>query len=190
MKDHHIDKLENTDRIKELSPEDTLKKAGLKEDMILVDIGAGTGIFSFAGATITETKVYALEISDKMLEFLREKKAKNKVENLEILKVASDILPLEDNMCDLAIMVTVLHEIEDKKTLLNEIKRILKKDGSLLVVEFHKRETPMGPPVGHRIAEKEVEETCQNRGFNKKDKFNLGDNFYALLFKLSNQGQE
>ncbi len=68
--------------------------------------------------------------------------------------------------------------------MIDEIKRILKQKGKLMIIEFHKRKTPMGPPVDHRIAEEYVEEMGNSRGFKTIDKFSLGDNFYSKIFEF------
>lgn len=183
MNDSKISKFENPVRMAELDPKNTLIKAGFKENMALCDIGAGTGIFSFAAAQISHNDVYALEISDSMIELLEKRKVERKTQNLKIMKVDSTTLPLDSGIFDMAIMVTVLHELEDKYSMLNEIKRILKVNGKLLIIEFHKEKTPMGPPVDHRISEEQAEEICNSNDFKTIDKFSLGENFYSILFK-------
>lgn len=184
MIEHQIKKLENPERIRELNPTETLAKAGLKENMIVCDIGAGTGIFSLPAAKITNKEVYALEIADKMIDYLEEKKKKQKIDNLKIIKVQGDKLPLEDQSCHLAIMVTVYHEIENKIKMLEEIKRILKPQGSLLIVEFHKKTTKMGPPMEHRISENEVKDNLLITGFSLTKEILNEENFYGHLYTL------
>lgn len=183
MHEHKVSKLENSARVAELNPKDTLIKAGFKDDMILCDIGAGTGLFSFPATEISNNTVFALEISDSMIDLLETKKAESNTNNLIIKKVKDDKLPLDSNSCEMALMITVLHELENKGFMLNEIKRILKDKGKLMVIEFHKRETPTGPPIDHRISEEFVEEICQRNGFKVKDKFSLGNNFYGIVFE-------
>jgi ubiquinone/menaquinone biosynthesis C-methylase UbiE len=183
MCDKRVAKFENPVRISELNPRATLLRVGFKEGMKLCDIGAGTGIFSFPATEISNDDVYALEISDNMIEVLSARMAERNIKNLKVKKVDSGILPVENNICDMAIMVTVLHEIEDKEFMLDEIKRILRVKGKLMIIEFHKRETPMGPPVDHRISEEYVEELCSNNGLRTISKFSLGDNFYTVVFE-------
>lgn len=84
----------------------------------------------------------------------------------------------------MTIMVTSLHYIEDKTTMMIEIKRILKENGRLLIVEFYKRKTPMGPPINHRISAEELEEFCNENGLKMWDKFSIGDNFYGRVYGL------
>lgn len=183
MAEKAIQKLENPARVKELDPFNTLKTMGFKEDMILCDIGAGTGLFSFAAAQISKNDIYALEISDTMIHLLKNRKDEINAYNLNILKVESSNLPLENNICDMVILVTVLHEIEDKFHILDEINRILKKDGQLLIIEFHQDETPFGPPLHRRISIQQVVEICNSKNLRNIDKRILGENFYSTLFQ-------
>jgi Methylase involved in ubiquinone/menaquinone biosynthesis len=184
MNDSGIGKFENPIRIAELKPKNTLIKAGFKENMILCDIGAGTGIFSFPAAEISSNDIYALEKSDSMIELLKSRMAERNTQNLKIRKVDSTALPLENSICDMVILVTVLHELENKEFMQNEIKRILKEKGKLMIIEFHKRKTPMGPPIDHRISEEYTEEIFNSNGFKTIDKFSLGENLYGVIFEF------
>lgn len=184
MDNDKIFKFENQIRLAELNPKNSLIKAGFTENMILCDIGAGTGVFTFPATEISKNDIYALEISDRMIELLTNRMAERNIKNLKIKKVDSTVLPVENNSCDMAIMVTVFHEVEKQELMIDEIKRILKQKGKLMIIEFHKRKTPMGPPVDHRIAEEYVEEMGNSRGFKTIDKFSLGDNFYSIIFEF------
>ena len=182
MNDNKIIKFENEIRLAELDPKNFLVKAGFEEDMTLCDIGAGTGVFTFPATEISNNYIYALDISDNMIEILSERMVERNIKNLKILKVDSPILPLGNNICDMVIMVTVLHEIENREVMMEEIKRILKQNGKLVIIEFHKRKTPMGPPVDHRISEEYVEELGNSKGLRTIRKLSLGDNFYCVIF--------
>jgi ubiquinone/menaquinone biosynthesis C-methylase UbiE len=175
-------KMESPARIKELNPKDTLRRIGLGENDVICDIGAGTGIFTMAAAQITNNKIYALEIDDEMLKIIDEKAKSHGASNIEIMKVKDNKFDLADHTVDLALMVTVLHEIENKEVFLKEIKRLVKNNGRIMVIEFHKQETPMGPPVPHRISKDEVKKAIGESGFRVAKDFDLGDDFFCLLF--------
>jgi|GEM_PF-2602649 len=68
--DHKQNKLENPDRLAELSPKETLMRIGLGEQDIICDIGAGSGIFTIPAARITANTVFALDINDEFLDII------------------------------------------------------------------------------------------------------------------------
>jgi len=140
-------------------------------------------LFSFPAAKISKNTIYAVEVSEHMIELLAQRVSESSIANLIIKRVDSTLLPLEDDSCDMAIMVTVLHELADKELMLKEIKRIVKHSGKLMIIEFHHRITPMGPPVDNRLAQEYVEEICNKNGWNTLCQTSLGDNFYRSIFE-------
>lgn len=176
-------KFEQPARLKELDPANTLIKVGLRENQVFCDIGAGTGIFVIPAAKITDKKVYALEIDDEMLGIIEEKAKLISASHIEGLLVQGARFPLPDNSVDLVLMVTVLHEINDAEEFLEEAKRILQKDGRIVVIEFHKRETMSGPPIPHRIAKDRVIELFAKIGLHMAMDFDLGENYYCVVFE-------
>lgn len=176
-----IMKFENPMRLQELQPAETLKRAGLVSGMTYCDIGAGSGIFAFPACEVTQKEVYALEVSDAMIQVLESRKKERHADNLIIKKVAGDELPFEDGFCDMVSMVTVLHELDDPGSMLQEIQRILVRDGKLLIVEFHRKQTTMGPGRAHRISIEDAQRIGSENDFTLQDKFDLGNNFYALV---------
>lgn len=177
-------KLENPLRISELNPSDTLRRIGVLENHTVCDIGAGSGVFTLPVAKITKNKVYALEISDEMLSIIGDKAKTEGITNIELIKVKDDFFTLKNDSVDIALMVTVLHEIKDKTVILSEVKRILNNNGRLAIIEFHKKETPMGPRFSNRIGIDETVKIMESAGFSESDGFTLGDNFYCLVFNV------
>jgi ubiquinone/menaquinone biosynthesis C-methylase UbiE len=178
---HHQDRLENPQRLAELSPKETLKKIGLGEHDVVCDIGAGTGIFTISAAQITKNTVFALEISDKYLEIIKEKAKHLKIPNIKTIKVIDNSFDIEDGSVDFIIIVAVLHEIENKDVFLTEVKRIMKSTAKLSVIEFHKNQTPIGPPAALRLSVDEVITMCKGVGFTLANEFDLGDNYYCVV---------
>jgi len=180
----NINKLENPQRIAELNPTVTLKKAGLVEKSVLCDIGAGTGLFTIPAAKISKNKVFAIEIKQDLVELIRDKAKKESLTNIVALQTDDNKYSIEDKIVDFALMVTVFHEIPEKETLLKETKRILTSNGKLVIIEFHDKLTPYGPPVSHRIGKEETTSICKAHGFSKNKEFDLGENFYCIVFNI------
>jgi ubiquinone/menaquinone biosynthesis C-methylase UbiE len=176
-------KLENPIRLAELNPAETLKRIGVQEGQVLCDIGAGSGIFTIPAAKITGSTVYAVEISESMLAVIADKARAEGLDNIELIHTAGDRYTIDDHSIDVALAVTVLHEISDKAAFLAEVWRLLKPGGLFAVIEFHKRETPMGPPVSRRLSKEDVSAALAGAGFRPHDAFDLGHNFYCLAFK-------
>ncbi|UWG95418.1 methyltransferase domain-containing protein [Dehalobacter sp. DCM] len=175
-------KFENPARLDELKPRETLLRIGLTENDTVCDIGAGTGVFTLPAAEITRNTVYALDINEDMLAILDDKIQSGQIKNIVLQKVRDKRYDLEDGSIAIALMVTVLHEVESKLQIIKEIKRILKENGKLAVIEFHKRPTTSGPPVEQRLSQDEVKEMMAYSDFTTCDEFDLGDNFYCLVF--------
>lgn len=178
-------KLENPARLAELNPVATLHRIGLKPNHIVSDIGAGSGIFTIPAATMTSNTVYAAETDAEMLQLIKAKAAAQGISNIELIQVEGDRFDIADRSSDLVLMVTVIHEIDDKIAFMAEIGRILKPAGKLAVIEFHKRETPMGPPLERRLDESQVESVANDAGFSLLEVFSLGDNCYCQVFVRS-----
>lgn len=175
-------KLENPARIAELKPEDTLKRIGLHENQVLCDIGAGSGIFTLAAARNTKNTVYALDTSEEMLSIIRDKAKQESIKNITALKVENDDFNIDSGTVDIAILVTVLHEIKNKAVFLSEIKRILNNTGKIAVIEFHRCTTQIGPPIELRLGKDELAACFKEIEFTSCDEFDLGENLYCMVF--------
>lgn len=175
-------KLENPARVAELSPADTLTRAGISDGDAVCDIGAGSGLFATAAAGLTHAAVYAVDTDADILARLAEKARAEGLSNLHTMPVSGYSYPLEENSVDLILLVTLLHEIDRKDLLFAEIKRILKPSGRICIVEFRKGPTPMGPPVPHRCSARETEAICAGYGYRKAQEFLVGESFYSQVY--------
>ncbi|AGA67888.1 methylase involved in ubiquinone/menaquinone biosynthesis [Desulfitobacterium dichloroeliminans LMG P-21439] len=175
-------KLENPKRLEELNPQGTLKRIGFQRSHVLCDIGAGSGIFTLPAAKMTDEVVYAVEANSEMLKIIEGKAKDEKINNIKYVYVEDDHFDIKGKSVDFVLLVTVLHEIEGKSVFMKEIERLLNDQGKIAVIEFHKRETPMGPPIPHRISKEDVLSALADIDFEVQDEFELGENFYCLTF--------
>jgi ubiquinone/menaquinone biosynthesis C-methylase UbiE len=152
----------------------------LGKNDVVCDIGAGTGIFTIPAAQITKNIVYALEIKDEFLEIIKEKADNQKLPNIKTMKVIGNSFDIEEGSVDFIILVTVLHEIEDKAAFLTEVKRIMKGKAKLSIIELHKN-TLIGSPNAPRLDMDEVAAICMGAGFTMIKEFNLGSNYYGVV---------
>lgn len=167
-------------------PADTiLSRLPLLPDQTVADIGCGTGYFSIPLAErLTRGKVYALDISEEMLSVLRGKLEKSPHSNIVVLKSEEDKIPLKARSLDGVLMTCVLHEAsEDRAGFLNKVFNLLKPNGWLAVVEWFKKEMPVGPPLKERLDLNEAIDLAPKEGVNLVKQEALSDKHYFLLWR-------
>jgi len=99
----------------------------------VVDLASGTGDMMAELLKLGPYKAFSFDISEKMLEVQREK---IKDDRLVILKADSEKMPLEDNSVDILTIAFGVRNFENLENSLNEIRRVLKPKGILIVLEM------------------------------------------------------
>ena len=168
-----------------LDPEGTLRAFGLREGMIMADVGAGTGFFALPAARLVgpRGRVYAFDLAPSMLEDLRQKVRESGTGNVVVLHSLEDRLPLPDASVDFAFIACVLHELVGPGTL-RECRRILRPSGSLGVVDWKKIDQDEGPPKEHRFEEAEARAVLESAGFRPARTFEAGPYHYGIEGRL------
>ncbi|UOD35321.1 class I SAM-dependent methyltransferase [Deferribacteraceae bacterium V6Fe1] len=160
-----LEKLNNKKRLKDIPPEFIRKAVGLVNVETLVDIGAGTGLFSLALLNEFKCKtVYACDVSDIMIDWMKENIV---TKHTEIIPLKSDEVkvPLPDNTADLVIMMNLHHELDEPELILKDAFRVLKKGGKILIIDWKKVEMNEGPPLGMRVCPEDVKKQLSAGGF-------------------------
>ncbi|WP_456485758.1 class I SAM-dependent methyltransferase [Hydrogenimonas sp.] len=124
-----------------------------------IEIGVGTGRFAAPLGIKT-----GLEPSRKMAQIA-------KTRGIEVIPGQAEAIPLPDDSYDFALMVTTICFVDDAKKALQEIWRILK-PGGFIIVGFVDKETPLG-----RLYQKNKEKSR----FYKTAHFFSGDEVMSLL---------
>lgn len=164
-------KLDSPERRAAMPPEETLVKAGIKPGDIILDIGCGMGYFAVPASRMVGPKgaVYALDISGVMLAELRSKTASTGIFNIHTVQSSYGKLNIPEADYTLALLVNVLHEVDDKKTFLEQVAAALKPGAKLSVIEWRKMETPEGPPLKERLSEDEMQVLLKKAGFTEPE---------------------
>jgi ubiquinone/menaquinone biosynthesis C-methylase UbiE len=179
----HIDKLDNEWRRQAIPPKLTLEKLGLLSEDIVADVGCGIGYFTIPAAEIVSSRniVYALDTSKEMLIEV-EKRAKNAgISNIVGIETEEYDLKLQDESVSFVLIINVLHEINNKGRFIKEARRILKPLGRVVIIDWEKKKTEMGPPIEHRIAKQETIEFLKSSGFGVSLELDIADIFYGLV---------
>lgn len=177
----NLNRLDNQARRELIPPRETLEKIGLSYGDVFVDVGAGAGYFSLPAAEITGTAghVIATDISPEMLDALI-KNAREASLSVETLLAPSDHIPLPDNTADMTFMAFVFHELDDRGPFLSEMKRVTKPTGTIVIIDWEKVDSPMGPPIEHRISLDEALAIFSRAGLKIKKQGLLNDCQYFI----------
>ena len=90
----------------------------------------------------------ATDISSEMIEQCRSKQLSTNVHNIKFSKEDSYSLSFEDSIADKLICCNALHVMSDPKKALDEMRRVLKQDGKLIIPTYCHKE---GKSISSRI---------------------------------------
>ncbi len=104
----------------------------------VADIGAGTGRFSLAVAKqLKSGKVTCLDLSEEMLQRLKRRAEREGLQDrIQIRKGEASASGLENESMDLVMSRNVFHELASPKAVLEEMLRVLKPGGWVLITDF------------------------------------------------------
>ena len=119
--------------------------AAISEEDIILDIASGTGdISKIISREYPNTSIFMSDINYDMLDEGRNRAINESFDsNCSFCQLSGEILPFSDNTFDLITVGFGLRNFTSKEKGLNEMKRCLKKNGKLLVLEFSKPINPV-----------------------------------------------
>ena len=122
----------------EIKLESMAEKLNIKPDSILLDVGTGTGVFvPYLLRRIDRLgRLVALDVAEEML---KRAQAKNLNGNIDCLHADVTNLPLTDEIFDIVVCYSSFPHFQDKLRALNEINRVLKKGGRLVICHTSSR---------------------------------------------------
>lgn len=164
-------------------PDEVLRALHLRPGQTACDVGAGPGYFTLrlARAVTPEGHVFAVDVEPKILDALRDRVAKAGARNVTpVLGLGDDPL-LPAAACDLILIVDTYHHFRDGTAYLRRLRGALRPGGRLVNVDFHKRATPLGPPLAHRLAREDFLRDAEAAGFKLLEEPTFLENQYFLV---------
>ena len=159
--------LERPEREAEEAPSKAIAALNIRPGQAVADIGAGSGYYSvlLSRAVGPIGRVYATDIQPEMLALLKKKIDREKLANVELVLGSETETRLPDAAIDLAIMVDVYHELAQPQAFLKSVRRALKKDGRLVLLEFRKEDARVPIREEHKMSIKEARQELEAEGF-------------------------
>jgi ubiquinone/menaquinone biosynthesis C-methylase UbiE len=181
----YIAMLEDPKRDAYQKPHEVITALDLKPGEVIADIGAGSGYFSFRFAHhVGPGRVYAVDISPDMILHMNRRIRDMGITNLTTVLAPPDDPLLADASLDRVFICDTWHHIERQGEYLAKLKKMLKPGGQLVMIDFQKRELPVGPPLEMKIAREDLVRQLAKAGFHLLKEHTFLPYQYFLVFSV------
>jgi len=158
---------------------------GLKEGMVIADVGCGWGRYTvwFADRVGKNGKVYAIDIDERALKRLKKRIKRNNFKNVDVIKNKIKDPMLPKSKSDIAFIINTYHHLDKPIELVKNIAPGLKPNGTLVIVECDPKKAPK--MVGHSTSREKMITELGKAGYKleKIDPFLKEDNIYFFKVK-------
>ena len=168
----------------EEQPERMLDALKLKQGMTVADVGAGVGYTSIriakrVGKTGT---VLSTDVQPEMLRTLASNARTFKVTNIKPIRCTATDPKLPENAVDLFLMVDVYHECSDPVATLKGLRKALKNDGRLVLIEFREEDPNVPIRPEHKMSVKQAKLELEANGFIFKESIEILPWQHIIIF--------
>jgi FkbM family methyltransferase len=162
--------LERPEREREEAPSRAVAALGVRPGQTVADVGAGSGYYTvrLAEAVGPNGRVFATDVQPEMLALIKKRmdgKEADRWRNVELVLGTPTESKLPDGALDLALMVDVYHELAQPQVFLRSLKRALKTDGRMVLIEFRKESAWVPIREEHKMSVREARLELEAEGF-------------------------
>jgi SAM-dependent methyltransferase len=157
------DILDDASRLSYVPPEKILKLLDPPKGGLIVDFGAGTGMYAILLAQARpDATVIALDEQPEMLERLRAKPEARRLKNLRTALPGE--MKIVQGRADRVLALNVLHELGDEAV--GELTALLSATGFAICIDWNaEADRPVGPPKDHVYAPGEAVARLEHLGY-------------------------
>lgn len=119
-------------------PDEVIALLGIRAGDRVADLGAGGGYFTFrlADAVGAEGRVYAVDVDEDMIRYLRKRAAKRGYANVEVVRAGADDPGLPEGEIDLLFTCNTYHHLPDQVRYFEAVLDVLEPAGRVAIVEY------------------------------------------------------
>jgi ubiquinone/menaquinone biosynthesis C-methylase UbiE len=171
-----------------IDPEGIINQLEFKNGMKVANFGCGTGYFAFpiAKKVSPDGLVWAMDVLPQKIEVVESQAKLVGITNVITKRVSLEKekgsgLPRES--ADWVILVNMLFQNSDKDAILAEVKRVLKKTGKILLIEWSEKNMLFGPEKDIKVSKKEMLEILRKNGLEVSSEIEPSNFHYGLILK-------
>ena len=153
---------------------ESFRRLDLKSGMTVCDLGCGNGFWTLpmAEAVSPGGEVYAVDIQREMLRKLDERSDRAGVTNVRPVHGRVDDPRLPADRLDLVLMVDVYHEFSHPETMLWHIRRSLKDEGVVALLEYREEDPEVPIKPLHKMSKKQIMKEYEASGLKLVREYN------------------
>jgi ubiquinone/menaquinone biosynthesis C-methylase UbiE len=180
----YIGALEDPKRDSYQKPHEVLTALKITPGEVIADIGAGSGYFTFRLSHFVgaKGKVYAVDVSPEMILHINRRIRDLKATNVITVLADPDDPLLPENSINRFFFSESWHHIENQSKYLALMKKLLKPGGEIVMIDFQKKELPIGPPMQMKISREDLIKQMQTNGFRLTKEHTFLPYQYFLVF--------
>ena len=161
-----LERLNDVARFEQLDPELMWAAAATPDARTIVEIGAGTGLFTCRFAELApKAEFYAIDIEPVMIRWMFQHRPEALSGRVHPLLAEETKVPLPTGEADLVMMLNVHHELADPRSSYGEVLRLLRIGGTLLIADWRPGDTGSGPPQAVRASAEQIADMIGTVGF-------------------------
>ena len=161
-----LERLNDPGRFELLDPDVMWGLVGDMDPRVIVEIGAGTGLFACRFAQMApDADVWAVDVEPAMIKWMYEHRPGALAGRVKPLLARETSVPLPTGDADLVVMINVHHELADPVNTYREALRLLRIGGMLLAVDWSPEAQRDHPPLAVRADPSQVAEMLESIGF-------------------------
>lgn len=147
-------------------PADIIESLKITKGMVIGDIGCGGGYFTheFSSKVGKEGQVYAIDVEQKSLDYINVKLQKEGITNVKTVLAALNGINIPEKV-DLFFLRNVFHHLPKQVEYLESMKKFLKDDGKIAIIDYEKKKFTFTGLFGHYTPPKELLDVMDNTGF-------------------------
>lgn len=183
MSHHAAPWLERPERMAEEKPDEVVENMRLVATDTVVDLGAGSGYFTFRlAARVPEGKVLAVDIQPEMLRILEESRDQRGLKNIETVLGGIDNPNLPSGV-HAVLMVDAYHEFSHPREIMQAVVTALAPGGQVFLVEYRGEDPQVQIKRLHKMTEEQVRKEMTAVGLEWVETLDFLPTQHFLVFK-------
>ncbi len=192
MRCHCASWLTREERKREEHCRTMLKALAIKPGQAICDMGCGNGFYTFKLAKLAGKtgRVLAVDIQPEMLRMLEARAKKQAIKNVELIQGSVIDPKLPEGELDLILLVDVYHEFSYPEQMLRAMRKALKSDGRLVLVEFRLEDPNVPIKLEHKMSKEQVKKELLPNGYKLVEEFDKLPWQHVMFFQRDDAEEE